>query len=64
MTAGHLLFQLTLGKIIPVPLKYLIFTMQNSSCWTPHGSSARKVAILLAIGDREFTFGELSMKAG
>jgi hypothetical protein len=26
--------------------------------------SARKVAILLAIGDREFTFGELSMKAG
>jgi hypothetical protein len=23
--------------------------------------SARKVAILLAIGDREFTFGELSM---
>jgi hypothetical protein len=26
--------------------------------------SARKVAILLAIGDWEFTFGELSMKAG
>jgi hypothetical protein len=28
--------------------------------------SARKVSILLAIGDREFTFGELSMimKAG
>jgi hypothetical protein len=33
-----------------------------------HGSesrsySARKVAILLAIGDQEFTFGELSIKA-
>jgi hypothetical protein len=27
-------------------------------------ASARKVAILLAIGDLEFTFGELSMKAG
>jgi hypothetical protein len=27
-------------------------------------SSARKVAILLAIGDQEFTFGEFSMKAG
>jgi hypothetical protein len=27
-----------LGKIIPVPLKYLIFAMQNSSCGTPHGS--------------------------
>jgi hypothetical protein len=27
-------------------------------------NSARKVAILLAIGDREFTFGKLSMKAG
>jgi hypothetical protein len=27
-------------------------------------SSARKEAILLAIGDQEFTFGELSMKAG
>jgi hypothetical protein len=26
--------------------------------------SARKVAVLLAIGDQEFTFGELSMKAG
>jgi hypothetical protein len=26
--------------------------------------NARKVAILLAIGDREFTFGELSMNAG
>jgi hypothetical protein len=31
--------KLTLGKIIPVPLKYLIFAMQNkSSCGTPHGS--------------------------
>jgi hypothetical protein len=29
-----------------------------------HLSSARKIAILLAIGDQEFTFGELSMKAG
>jgi hypothetical protein len=27
-------------------------------------ASARKVAILLSIGDREFTFGEFSMKAG
>jgi hypothetical protein len=27
-----------LGKIIPVPLKYLIFAMQNSSCGTPHRS--------------------------
>jgi hypothetical protein len=26
--------------------------------------SARKVPILLTIGDQEFTFGELSMKAG
>jgi hypothetical protein len=24
--------RLTLGKIIPVPLKYLIFAMQNSFC--------------------------------
>jgi hypothetical protein len=32
--------KLALGKIIPVPLKYLIFAMQNSSCGcgTPHAS--------------------------
>jgi hypothetical protein len=30
--------KLTLGNIIPVALKYLIFTMQNSSGGTPHRS--------------------------
>jgi hypothetical protein len=38
--------------------------LHKLKCFSVHGSSARKVAILLAIGDREFTFGELSMKAG
>jgi hypothetical protein len=32
------LMKANLGQIIPVPLKYLIFAMQNSSCGTPHGS--------------------------
>jgi hypothetical protein len=34
-----------LGKIIPVPLKYLNYAMQNSPCGTPqaHGSDLAPV---------------------
>jgi hypothetical protein len=38
MPSNYIQSKANLGKIIPVPLKYLIFAMQNSSCGTPHGS--------------------------
>jgi hypothetical protein len=43
----------SLGKIIPVALKYLIYAMQNSPCGTPqaHGSDLAPVKYPTGVTD-------------